>query len=417
MEQSVSAVQEPEPEKSTPEAEKALLVVLDPGHGGNDEGTSHGDIQEKDINLSLALSVKDRLEKLGYEVLLTRQGDTYVSPEDRIAFANDREADAFVSIHQNACEESSVTGIETWYTAQNLSGEPETLSRETENTDDLSDESRRLARLVHGQTVSQSKAKDREAKGGSEYIVTVNAHMPACLIETGFLSNETECAALNSKEYQDKLAAGIAEGIDLYFHPKIMYLTFDDGPSEENTGAVLDILKERGIHATFFVVGENVRKHPEVARRIVEEGHTIGIHCNVHKYKELYESVDSYLKDFQAAYEAVYEITGEKAVLFRFPGGSINAYNEEISQEIIEEMTELGFVYFDWNASLEDAVRGAAPEKLVENARKTALGRKKVVMLAHDIVYSTVLCLPQLLDEFPEYRMEALNLDVEPIQF
>ena len=64
--------------------------------------------------------------------------------------------------------------------------------------------------------------------------------------------------------------------LDLYLHPRTMYLTFDDGPSEENTNAVLDILKERNIKATFFLVGENVEKHPEVARRIAAEGHTIG---------------------------------------------------------------------------------------------------------------------------------------------
>ena len=101
-----------------------------------------------------------------------------------------------------------------------------------------------------------------------------------------------------------------------------MYLTFDDGPSAENTSAVLDVLKARNIRATFFVVGENVRKHPDVAKRIAAEGHTIGIHCNRHDYKELYESRDSYLADFEEAYRAVLEVTGVKPVLYRFPGAA-----------------------------------------------------------------------------------------------
>lgn len=196
-----------------------------------------------------------------------------------------------------------------------------------------------------------------------------------------------------------------------------MYLTFDDGPSSENTVAVLDFLKARNIKATFFVVGENVRKHPEIAKRIVDEGHTIGIHCYQHEYEKIYRSLESYLLDFEAAYQAVLEVTGVEAKLFRFPGGSINAYDKEVSGAIIQEMTARGFTYFDWNASLEDAVKQSKPEQLVANARATALDRRKVVMLAHDIIYNTTLCLEKLIEEFPEYKMEALTAEVEPVQF
>ena len=210
---------------------------------------------------------------------------------------------------------------------------------------------------------------------------------------------------------------GIAQGIDYYFHPKTMYLTFDDGPTQENTVRVLDILKERNIKATFFLVGENVRKHPEVAQRIAEEGHTIGIHCDNHDYGVIYESVDSYLREFDAAYETVKEVTGVEVKLFLFPGGSANAYNGEVREGIIEEMTERGFIYFDWNASLEDAVKKSTPEQLIANGVETTLGRKTVVMLAHDVVYNTGICLEELLDRLPEYRMEALTEEVEPVQF
>lgn len=196
-----------------------------------------------------------------------------------------------------------------------------------------------------------------------------------------------------------------------------MYLTFDDGPSEKNTAKVLDILKEHDVKATFFVVGENVRRNPEVAKRIVEEGHTIGIHCDDHDYGKIYESVDSYLEDFQKAYDTVYEVTGVEAKLFRFPGGSVNAYNKDVYEEIIEAMTEKGYVFFDWNASLEDAVKTTTPEKLVQNAKNSTLGRKKVVLLGHDVKNNTVLCLEELLDSFPEYQMMPLTEDVKPVQF
>lgn len=80
-------------------------------------------------------------------------------------------------------------------------------------------------------------------------------------------------------------------------------------------------------------------------------------------------------------------------------------------------MTEEGFIYFDWNASLEDAVTRGEPEVLIENAASSTLKRKKVVMLAHDTVHATAVCLDDLIDSFPEYRMEALTPEVAPIQF
>ena len=377
------------------------LVVIDPGHGGEDEGCSRNGITEAGINLELARRLAGKLQELGMDVVLTRQEDGVgMSLEERVKIAQDYDADIYVSIHQNACEEreNATTGIETWYYGEG-------------------EESRRLARLVHMGALEKTQARDREVRQSEELYVLRESSMPSCLIETGFLSSRKEREMLCDAAYQEKLAAGMAWVIQHYFYPKTMYLTFDDGPSEENTGQILDILKEKGVKATFFVVGENVRKHPDMARRIVEEGHTIGIHCNRHVYDEIYKSVDSYLEDFQAAYDAVYEVTGVEVKLFRFPGGSINAYNKEVAGDIIEEMTNRGYVYFDWNGSLEDAVKKTTPEQLLRNARESTLGRKKIVMLAHDIQSNTARCLEALIDQFPEYKMEPLTPEVDPIQF
>lgn len=95
--------------------------------------------------------------------------------------------------------------------------------------------------------------------------------------------------------------------------------------------------------------------------------------------------MDSYLADFEEAWNAVYEVTGAEAVLFRFPGGSINAYNKELYEDIIGEMTDRGYIYFDWNGSLEDAMSKTSPEQLIES--------------------------------FPKYKMEPLTPEVAPIQF
>lgn len=379
-----------------------LLVVIDPGHGGEDNGCAGGGVDEKDINLELSLLLRDKLEQMGYEVLLTREGDIRRTLKERVTLANDAHADIYVSIHQNACEETTeVSGIETWY-----------------GVSSCGEDSKRLARLIHNDALHYTKEEDRGLRESEELYVIREADMPSCLIETGFLSNKEDRESLMDADYQSRIVEGIASGIDLFFHPKTMYLTFDDGPSAEHTEKILDILKEKNIKATFFVIGENARRYPETVKRIVEEGHTIGIHCDNHDYNKLYKSVDSYVADFEQAYETVYELTGEKVTLFRFPGGSINAYNKKVYQDIIEEMTNRGFVYFDWNASLEDAVsKGASPETLIQNAKESTLGRKKVVLLSHDTVENTALCLEELIEQFPEYKMEPLTAEVEPIQF
>lgn len=377
-------------------------VAIDPGHGGEDGGCGRDDILEKDINMELALLLEKKLQEMGFEAVLIREdNDTQLSLEERVQRAEEKKADIYVSIHQNFYDgknPDSVSGIETWYCGS-------------------SQGSRRLAQLVHKGAVEKTGVRDRDLRETEELYVIREASMPSCLIETGFLSNAEECKALASPEYQEKIVAGIAQGIDYYFNPKTMYLTFDDGPSEENTAAVLDILKAHDIKATFFLVGENVERHPEMAKRIVEEGHTVGIHCYRHDYNQVYASVDAYLEDFQKAYDIILETTGVEVQLFRFPGGSINNYNKEVYEDIITAMTEKGCIYFDWNASLEDAVSHSSPEQLVENGVQSTHGWKKVVMLCHDIVYNTTQCLETLIDSLPEYKMEPLTPDVKPIQF
>lgn len=198
---------------------------------------------------------------------------------------------------------------------------------------------------------------------------------------------------------------------------KTMYLTFDDGPSAEYTDTILDALAKYNIKATFFLVGENVEKRPDVAKRIAEEGHTIGIHCYSHAYDDIYDTVNSYIEDFEKAYQVIYETTGVEVKIFRFPGGSVNAYNKHICKDIITEMTERGFVYFDWNASLEDAVKKTTPEELVKNAKDTAMDRERVILLAHDTIYNTSLCIEDIILQFPDYKMEPLTEEVVPIRF
>lgn len=384
------------------EASKPPLIFIDAGHGGEDGGCVSGSVLEKNINLEIAQLVKAQLEDSGYRVIMAREDDTYISKEDRVEAANSAKADIYVSIHQNSSEDASVSGMEVWYDGA-----------------DSKRDSERLAQLVRQQITKTTASVERELRGNADFHVTGSTLMPACLIETGFLTNSAERSMLITEEYQSQIAKGIVNGIKYYFQPKTMYLTFDDGPSEESTERILDILNKRGIKATFFLIGENVRKHPEIARKIVAQGHTIGIHSDTHNYNIIYKSTESFIRDFENAHKTVYEVTGVDVKLFRFPGGSVNAYNKQVSDDIIKEMTERGYIYYDWNASLGDAESKANidREELIQNGIDSTLGRNKVVMLAHDAVYDTSLCLEELLDSLPEYEMKALDEDVVPVQF
>ena len=186
-------------EKGTP-TRTAPVVFIDAGHGGNDSGCFVGDVMEKNINLSIAELVRDELETSGYEVVMSRDMDIYVAKEDRVNSANSINADVYISIHQNSSDVKSVSGMEVWY----------------DGTDTRRD-SKRLALLVSRQTAQSTGAVEREVRGDAGFHVTGSTQMPACLIETGFLSNKEERAKLTSQEYQEKVASGIVQGIESYF--------------------------------------------------------------------------------------------------------------------------------------------------------------------------------------------------------
>lgn len=179
------------------------LIVLDAGHGGMDSGCldDRRKVMEKDINLQIAFLVRDRLEEDGYRVIMTREADEMLSKEERVELANSHQADVYVSIHQNTYEgkDKSVGGIETWY-----DGADETKG------------SKALAASVHREAVKSTGAVERSLIDSNELYVLSKTSMPACLIETGFLSNTEECKKLSDAEYQKKLAEGIAGGITAY---------------------------------------------------------------------------------------------------------------------------------------------------------------------------------------------------------
>ena len=201
---------------------------------------------------------------------------------------------------------------------------------------------------------------------------------------------------------------------------KVVYLTFDDGPSPR-TIEILDILKEYNIKATFFILSDEKDSSKEIVKRIYDEGHSIGVHSASHSYETIYKSVDNFLKDFEICLEYIKDITGETPNIFRFPGGSINSYNKTICKELTDEMTRRGFTYFDWNVSSDDAVKGYTEDSIYNNVINGCKNRTSSVVLMHDSTpkKATVAALkriiPQLLSE--GYTFDTLDADAQPTVF
>lgn len=202
--------------------------------------------------------------------------------------------------------------------------------------------------------------------------------------------------------------------------PNTVYLTFDDGPSAR-TAEILDILKKENIKATFFIIGKEGNKEKDIMSRIVDEGHTIGIHTYSHVYDSIYDSVESYLDDFHQTFELIYETTGVKPEVFRFPGGSINKYNTRYYEEIIAEMMRRGFTYYDWNASSGDANAKATANSVYSNTILSSEDKDRVILLMHDSVAKsyTVAALPGIIEYYKAkgFEFERITNDVSPIAF
>ena len=168
--------------------------------------------------------------------------------------------------------------------------------------------------------------------------------------------------------------------------PKIVYLTFDDGPGPD-TGRLLDVLKKYNVKATFFVTC-NRAAHRAMITRAANEGHSIGLHTCSHNYASIYASDDAYFSDLNSVSSVVKELTGQESKLVRFPGGSSNVvsakYSKGIISRVADELGRRGYVYFDWNVSSGDA-GGANDAGAVYNNVITHLRGDYSIVLQHDV--------------------------------
>lgn len=198
---------------ATPQEVSHHWVIIDPGHGGRDEGARGYDLTEKRITLDLARRLERRLRELHFETALTRNSDVYVSLPDRAFEANRYERAFFVSIHFNQSQELAAGGLEVYYPRQKflpfyfLNGLDMRLIPVPAPAN-----GRNLARAIHDSMLREMPAADRGLKERDLYVLN-NVYHPAVLLECGFLSNPFDAMLLKDGGYLDKLAGAIASGI------------------------------------------------------------------------------------------------------------------------------------------------------------------------------------------------------------
>lgn len=194
---------------------------------------------------------------------------------------------------------------------------------------------------------------------------------------------------------------------------KRVYLTFDDGPSIY-TGQILDILAANDVKATFFVIGRDDEDYYQYYQRIVNEGHSIGMHSYSHKYDEIYSSKENFQADLDKISDLIYNVTGTRSNLYRFPGGSSNTVSNVPIKTLISSLNDQGIVYYDWNALNGDAVSyELSADKLIENIMKDVRKNDTSIVLMHDLQnrHTTVDSLQTLIDTLKSEGYEILPID------
>ncbi len=200
---------------------------------------------------------------------------------------------------------------------------------------------------------------------------------------------------------------------------KLVYLTFDDGPSKI-TQSVLDTLKSYDVKATFFVIAaSNNEDYMPIIEQIVADGHVIGLHSCTHNYEQIYSSTDAFWQDIDELKIKLQAYGFTDSNLLRFPGGSSNTVSRkyggsEIMQTLKDQATEKGYTYFDWNVDAQDAIGSTkSAESIYNQVVKQASEHKVCVVLMHDTIKTegTAKALPQIIEWFINagYRFDTLD--------
>ncbi len=228
------------------------------------------------------------------------------------------------------------------------------------------------------------------------------------------IETEANTSVVKAEEKKDVVSGSAVEVQD---EVKRVYLTFDDGPSKQ-TKRVLDILKKKDVKATFFSIGRDDAYSKGIYKRIVKEGHTLGMHSYSHIYKEIYGSLDGFKKDFKKISDHMYKITGVRPNIYRFPGGSSNSVIPFPVEEYESFLQEQGVVYQDWNViAANGTTDNVSKEDMVRSVMDGVARYDTSIVLMYDSADKkmTADALGDIIDQLKAEGYEILPLDADVV--
>jgi len=224
----------------------------------------------------------------------------------------------------------------------------------------------------------------------SVHVFKLNKQVTA-LVETGVSAGNviSDTQAVDEQALDEESYANVVTGIDTEDNFAAegdvhnVYLTFNSVPGD-NTNDILDVLAQHNVKATFFVVGSEEEGTAEVYQRIVNEGHTIGMHSYSNQYSLIYSSTNAFKEDYVKLSDYLYGLTGTRSKFYRFPGGSGNEISNVNMAEFVHILNQEQITYFDWNVSAGDAANSYTVEDVQKNVLDGVAKYKTSVVLLHD---------------------------------
>ena len=209
----------------------------------------------------------------------------------------------------------------------------------------------------------------------------------------------------------------LSTAISVEKEKKIIYLTFDDGPSIL-TDKILDTLKEYNVKATFFIIGNQINGFENVVKRIHDEGHCIGLHTYTHKFRLIYSSRDTFIKEMLECRNEINRLTGISSNIIRFPGGS----SARLTTAYLNKLHSYNFKIYDWNMVTLDGINPkTSPNRLFRDATKVNKELSSIILLLHcDYMHkNTCKALPDIIKYYKEkgYEFKIISDNTPELYF
>ncbi len=204
------------------------------------------------------------------------------------------------------------------------------------------------------------------------------------------------------------------ERIEMRKNLKVVYITFDDGPTPY-TKEILDILNQYDAKATFFMLSDRIRSYKSVVREMISQGNSVGLHGVSHNVKQIYQSEHTVIKEMNECNDQLQEVVGIRSNLIRVPYGSV----PHMKKNYVDAVKTAGYRMWDWNVDSKDSCgKNILPNEIVENVKKQVKNKKVAVILLHERK-STVKALPYILQYLKDRGYITVPIDYreEPINF